>query len=63
VKVAQALRHSLRSDTRKHPPAANSRKEGQGELRGKQYRSNRCEASAVCNDYHLRRREDRLIGL
>ena len=36
---------------------------GQGELPGKQHRSNRCEASAVWKDQHLHRREDDSTGL
>jgi len=46
----------------KHPQAATSHKEGQGKLRGKQHRSNRCEASAAGKDHHLLRREDSPTG-
>jgi len=35
---------------------------GQSELPGKQHRSNRCEASAACEDNHLHRHEDMLIS-
>jgi hypothetical protein len=37
-------------------------KEGQGELRGKPHRSNRCGDFAAYEDQHLRRREDRRKG-
>jgi hypothetical protein len=62
-KVAQAFHQSLRRNTRKHPQAATSHKEGQGDLRGKQHRSNWCEASATCKDEHLHRHEDSPICL
>jgi hypothetical protein len=46
----------------KHCQTAVRHEEGQGELRGKQHRSNRCQASAVWKDHHLHRREERPIG-
>jgi len=58
AEVAQAFRQSLRRHTRKHLEGATSFRVGQGELRRKQHRSNRCEASAARNDQHLLRRED-----
>ena len=39
-----------------------AQKEGQGELRGKPHRSNRCKDFAANEDRHLRRRKDRSIG-
>jgi hypothetical protein len=63
MEVVQAVRQSLRRYTLKHLQTATNRKEGQGELRGKQHRSNRCEASAAWKDQHLHRREDSRFGL
>ena len=57
-----ASRQSLRRDTRKPRQPATSHKEGQGELRGKQHRSNRCEASAAYEDHHLHRHADSKTG-
>ena len=48
---------------RKDAQGATSQREGQGELRGKPHRSNRCGASVAYEDQHLRRHEDTPIGL
>ena len=61
--VARSFRQSIRRNSRKHLTQQPVSREGQGELRGKEHRNNRCEASAACEDHQLHPHKERPNGL